>query len=52
MVEAHFPEVKQQLGEAEWRALIDAFVRDSTWPSHFYGDLGDEFTAYLVRLAG
>lgn len=52
MVEAHFPEVKQQLGEAEWRALIDAFVRDSAWPSHFYGDLGDEFTAYLARLAG
>ena len=49
MVEAHFPEVRVQLGEANWRALIEAFVRESAWASHHYGDLKDEFIAFLAR---
>jgi len=49
MVEAHFPELREQLGEAAWRALIEAFVRQSAWASHYYGDLKDEFIAYLAR---
>lgn len=49
MVEAHFPAVREQLGEEAWRALIEAFVRQSAWASHYYGDLKDEFTAFLAR---
>jgi len=49
MVEAHFPAVREQLGEAPWRALIEAFVRQSAWTSPYYGDLKDEFTAFLAR---
>ena len=49
MVETHFPQVRQQLGDEHWRTLIEAFVRDSAWTSHYYGDLKDEFTAFLAR---
>ena len=49
MVEAHFPAVRQELGEDAWRTLIEDFVRQSQWTSHFYGDLKDEFLAYLAR---
>lgn len=49
MVEAHFPEVRTRLGEDAWRTLIDAFVRDSSWTSPYYGDLKNEFLAYLAR---
>ena len=49
MVQAHFPEVREALGEEAWRALIEAFVRQSAWTSHYYGDLKDEFTAFLAR---
>ncbi len=49
MIEACFPDVKQQLNEDDWRALIEDFIRQSTWTSHFYGDLEDEFRAYLDR---
>jgi hypothetical protein len=49
LVEANFPEVRETLGEEAWRALIEAFVRQSHWTSHYYGDLKDEFTAYLAR---
>ena len=49
MVEAHFPELRQQLDEVAWKELIQAFVRQSAWTSHFYGDLKDEFLAFLAR---
>ena len=49
-IEAQHPAVRQQLGEDAWRALIEDFVRQSEWSSHFYGDLPDEFLAYLDRM--
>lgn len=49
MVEAHFPELREQLGEESWRQLIAAFVRQSAWTSHFYGDLKNEFLAFIAR---
>jgi len=49
MVASHHPELPAQLGDEAWRALIEDFVRQSTWTSHFYGDLHDEFIAYLER---
>ena len=49
MIEAHFPAVREQLGDDAWRTLIEDFVRQSQWTSHFYGDLKDEFLAYLAR---
>ena len=49
MVQASFPPLREQLGEDAWRTLIEGFVRQSEWRSHFYGDLRDEFLAYLAR---
>lgn len=49
MIESHFPEVRQELGDDAWRALIEAFVRQSSWTSHYYGDLKDDFLAFLAR---
>ena len=49
MVQAHFPELRAQLGEEAWRTLIEGFVRQSAWRSHFYGDLRHEFLDYLAR---
>lgn len=49
MVEAHFPDLRSQLGEPEWRLLIAAFVRQSTWTSPYYGDLHHDFIAFLER---
>jgi len=50
MIEAHHPELRASLGEEAWLALIADFVRQSAWTSHFYGDLHDEFLAYLDRV--
>ena len=50
MIEAHHPELRASLGEEAWLALIADFVRQSAWDSHFYGDLHDEFLAYLDRV--
>ena len=50
MVQAHHPELPGHLGEEAWHALIADFVRQSAWTSHFYGDLHDEFLAYLDRV--
>lgn len=52
MVEAEFPALRDTLDDADWRALIEAFVRDSHWDSHFYGDMKDEFLAFLETHAG
>ena len=49
MIETNFPAVREQLGDESWRELIEAFVRQSAWTSHYYGDLKDEFTAFLAR---
>ncbi len=51
MIEGHFPALRGQLGEDAWRELIAAFVRQSAWESNYYGDLKDEFLAYLARVA-
>lgn len=49
MVEAHHPALREQLGEEAWQLLMRAFVRDSAWDSPFYGDVYDEFVAFLAR---
>jgi hypothetical protein len=52
LVEAEFPALRETLDDDDWRALIEAFVRDSRWQSHYYGDLKDEFLAFLETQAG
>ncbi|MBP7484082.1 MAG: putative DNA-binding domain-containing protein [Aquabacterium sp.] len=49
MVEAHYPQVKAELGDEAWRTLIEEFVRQSQWTSNYYGDLKDEFLTFLAR---
>lgn len=47
LLEASFPEVKKTLGDENWTTLIEAFVKQSGWTSHYYGDLTDEFFQFL-----
>ena len=49
MIASCFPNVREQLSEDDWQALIEDFVRQSAWSSHFYGDLEHEFCLYLDR---
>jgi hypothetical protein len=49
MVDAHFPELRTQLGDDAWRELIAAFVRDSRWSSAYYGDMKDAFLEFIQR---
>ncbi len=49
LIEAHFPQLKEELDEGAWRTLMEGFVRQSSWTSHYYGDLKDEFLAFLAR---
>lgn len=49
MIEAHYPALREQLGDSAWRELIAAFIRQSAWQSPFYGDLKDEFLAFITR---
>lgn len=51
LVEAHFPNLRQALGEEAWRCLIEGFVRQSAWTSPCYGDLKEAFLAFLAREA-
>jgi hypothetical protein len=50
MLDACFPHLQASLGEQAWQALIEDFVRQSQWTSHFYGDMENEFHAYLARV--
>lgn len=52
MIEAHFPAIREQLGEQAWKELVRAFIRQSAWTSHYYGDLKDEFLSFLARETG
>lgn len=49
MIAAQFPVVREQLEDAAWRLLIEAFVRKSAWTSPYYGDLKNEFQSFLAR---
>ena len=47
MLAGCYPQLKDMLEEADWRALMEDFIRQTRWSSHFYADLTDEFEAYL-----
>lgn len=49
MIEAHYPEMREQMGEEDWKALMIAFIRQSAWTSPYYGDLHEEFLAFIAR---
>jgi hypothetical protein len=49
MIESHFPALREALDDAQWRFLIEDFVRKSAWTSNYYADLVEEFKAYLAR---
>jgi hypothetical protein len=51
MIEACHPDLRAQIGENDWRTLIEDFVRQSAWISNFYGDLENEFNEYLAKMA-
>lgn len=47
MLEAHFPQLPVQLGQVAWEALLGAFVASGQWNSPFYGDIVNDFVAFL-----
>ncbi len=47
MIHSSFPQLREQLGDDAWRALIEEFIRRSEWSSNYYGDLSHEFTKFL-----
>lgn len=49
MLESHFPQLPEALGAEQWQALVRAFVRESRWESHFYGDMTDAFLVFLEQ---
>lgn len=49
LLDAHFPALRGALGEDDWRSLLQAFIRESRWDSHFYGDVKDDFITFLKR---
>lgn len=49
LLTAHYPNVKQQLGDENWKHLLESFIRQSRWTSHYYGDLKDDFLVYLEQ---
>ena len=49
MVESHYPALRETFNEAQWRFLIEDFVRKSAWTSNYYADLIGEFQTYLAR---
>ncbi len=49
LIESHYPDLREQLGEDAWDTLIAGFVRQSAWTSHSYGDLHAEFLAFLAH---
>ena len=49
MIDASYADLKNGLGEEGWQMLIQDFVRQSAWDSHFYGDLENEFKRYLEK---
>lgn len=51
MIEAHHPTLREALDDAQWRYLIEDFVRQSAWTSNYYADLVGEFEAYLARVS-
>lgn len=52
MIDSSFPALRAALGEAAWRVLIEGFLRQSAWTSPYYGDLRDEFIAFVARESG
>lgn len=48
-LEAHYPELPKTLGETQWTQLLETFVRESHWESHYYGDLTHEFVQFLEK---
>ncbi|WP_171961921.1 HvfC/BufC N-terminal domain-containing protein [Bordetella trematum] len=49
MLDGAFPALRGGLGEAAWRLLIKAFIRQSAWSSPYYGDLCDAFLEFVAR---
>lgn len=49
MVGDCFPSLKEALDEVDWEELMKDFISKSSWDSHFYGDLENEFRIYIER---
>ena len=49
MLHNEHPTLKDSLGNEQWEVLLLAFIRESQWDSHFYGDLCNEFIQFLHR---
>jgi hypothetical protein len=51
LIESSYPELREQLDDTDWDWLINQFVQQSAWTSHFYGDLDEEFREFIRNQA-
>jgi len=49
MLESCYPTLRESLDEQDWDWLINQFVQQSAWTSHFYGDLDEEFREFVRK---
>lgn len=49
MLEASYPALKAALEDDAWRLLLQDFIAQTRWDSHFYSELTDNFESYLVN---
>lgn len=47
MLAVSYPDLRSELVDADWRVLIEDFIRKTKWSSHFYADLIDDFERYV-----
>jgi len=47
MLAASYPELKTILDDSDWRTLMEDYIRQHKFSSHFYADLTADFEAYL-----
>lgn len=48
-LEAQHPQLPATLGEEEWTQLLETFIRETRWDSHFCGDIHHEFVHFLEK---
>lgn len=49
MIEVTYPELKAALSDDDWRILMQDFIAQTRWGSHFYAELTDNFESYLTN---
>lgn len=49
MMAASYPALKAALNDDDWRLLLQDFIAQTRWTSHFYAELTNNFESYLAN---